>query len=222
MNDGHAHERIDEDLELVDLDPVAEDRASAERAAHEAAQCTFDGLLTFIGASPQSAPLVLDLLDRAQDWRKAAEIAEHIREILQPETAAGSEQEAEHPAEREEARPAAEAPGPVDPIRETAMAADAAALQAHRAAGRQVMAQAYEQHRVAALAAVETMIAHAQLALAVLRWDAENVPVVAGHLIQADRQLRVASHAVEARLQLSGVNGDGLGEGPIPAFSIFG
>jgi hypothetical protein len=205
MTDGQVREQVPDDLELVDVGAADDERASADRIAHDAAQCTFDGLLRLIAASPQSAPLVLDLLAQAQDWPLADKIAQHIRALLQPETPVEGKEQSEHLAGRDEARPAAEAPAPVDPIRETVVSADAAATRAAHEAGSRVIAESYEGHRILAMAAIETMIAHATVALTALRWEAENIPLVANSLIQAERQMQIAGQAVDARLQLADV-----------------
>ncbi|MBE7199226.1 MAG: hypothetical protein INR70_15700 [Parafilimonas terrae] len=105
MTDGQVREQVPDDLELVDEGAADAERASADRISHDAAQCTFDGLLCLITASPQSAPLVLDLLAQAQDWPLADKIAQHIRALLQPETHTEEKAPAEHIAEHDEAQP---------------------------------------------------------------------------------------------------------------------
>lgn len=205
MDHGQVSHQADEALDHTGTGATDEERAF-ETFVAEGAQTTLEGMMQLIIASPQSAPLVLDLLDRARDWPMAAEIAQQIRGMLKPETPAEQGQGFE-PLAMQEAPPAPEEAAPVDHIRETAVAADTAASLAAREAGRQVVAQTYESHRILAVAAIETMMAHAQLALAALKWEAENVPAVAGYLIQADRQLKIASHAVAARLELADMEG---------------
>lgn len=97
--------------------------------------------------------------------------------------------------------------GLLNAVRETVAAADEAASRASRAAGRQVMSEAYEQHRITSLASLETAIAHAQLALAAAKWEPENYAVIAQYLGQSNRCIQAASHAVEARLQLADIEG---------------
>jgi len=43
-----------------------------------------DGMTSFVQAAPQTAPLVLDLIARAQDWPMADDIAKRMRATLPP------------------------------------------------------------------------------------------------------------------------------------------
>src|SRR6185503_3031596 len=43
-----------------------------------------DGMTSFIQAAPQTAPLVLDLIAKAQDWPMADDIAKRMRATLPP------------------------------------------------------------------------------------------------------------------------------------------
>ncbi|GAA0267290.1 hypothetical protein LNAOJCKE_2995 [Methylorubrum aminovorans] len=56
-------------------------------------QAASDGINAFIQAAPQSAPLVLDILAKAQDWPMADKVAKRIRTMLPPQIQALEAQE---------------------------------------------------------------------------------------------------------------------------------
>lgn len=56
-------------------------------------QAASDGITAFIQAAPQSAPLVLDILAKAQDWPMADKLAKRIRTMLPPQIQAQEAQE---------------------------------------------------------------------------------------------------------------------------------
>lgn len=60
-------------------------------------EAALDGMLQLVGAAPQLAPLVLDLLAKAQDWPMADKIAKRIRTMLPPQIQAEEAQESGEP-----------------------------------------------------------------------------------------------------------------------------
>lgn len=77
-----------------------------------------------------------------------------------------------------------------------------ASEQAAHRAGRQVLANSYEHHRLQGVGALEALAANVQLAAATLKWDGENLTAIIHVMGQIDRLAAMAKEAVEARVQL--------------------
>ncbi|WP_455976582.1 portal protein [Methylorubrum populi] len=60
-------------------------------------QAASDGIMAFIQAAPNAAPLVLDILAKAQDWPLSDKIAKRIRTMLPPQIQAQEAQESGEP-----------------------------------------------------------------------------------------------------------------------------
>lgn len=84
-----AAERIENDVTVGAYD-VGFEMGPSYTTKREAAS---DGITAFIQAAPQSAPIVLDLLAKAQDWPMADKIAQRIRAMLPPQIQAQEAQE---------------------------------------------------------------------------------------------------------------------------------
>ena len=83
-----------------------------------------EGMTAFIQAAPQTAPLILDLVAKSQDWHLADEIAERLETVLPPEIRAQkAEKEGKPP-------PAALQPSPPDPMQQAAMQMEMAGKEA--------------------------------------------------------------------------------------------
>lgn len=99
-----------------------------------------DGMTAFIQAAPQTAPLILDLVAKAQDWHLADEIGERLETVLPPEIRALKAQKAGRPL------PQAMQPPPPDPAQQAArqmeLATREAELVAKQAEARRKQAEA--------------------------------------------------------------------------------
>jgi len=90
--DGVA-ERIEHDVTVGAYD-IGFEMGPSYTSKREAAA---DGITAFIQSAPQSAPIVLDLLAKAQDWPMADKIAKRIRTMLPPQIQAEEAQESGEP-----------------------------------------------------------------------------------------------------------------------------
>ncbi|MFC6790586.1 portal protein [Methylobacterium komagatae] len=86
-------ERIANDVTVGAYD-VAMEMGPSYTTRREAA---LDGMIQLLGAAPEVAPLVLDLLAQAQDWPLADKIAKRIRTMLPPQIQAEEAQEEGRP-----------------------------------------------------------------------------------------------------------------------------
>lgn len=86
-------DKIENDVTVGAYD-VAMEMGPSYTTRREAA---FDGMIAFVQACPQAAPLVLDLLAKAQDWPNADKIAKRIRTMLPPQIQAEEAQESGEP-----------------------------------------------------------------------------------------------------------------------------
>ncbi|GLS44373.1 portal protein [Methylobacterium brachythecii] len=77
-------------------------------------EAALDGMIALVQAAPQLAPLILDLLAKAQDWPMADKIAKRIRTMLPPQIQAEEAQESGEPMP---------APPPPSPEQQAQMAA---------------------------------------------------------------------------------------------------
>lgn len=98
-DDGAPLDKIQNDVTVGAYD-VAMEMGPSYTTRREAA---LDGMIQLVQAAPQLAPLVLDLLAKAQDWPMADKIAKRIRSQLPPQIQA------------EEAQESGEAPPPPPP-----------------------------------------------------------------------------------------------------------
>lgn len=92
-DDGTPLERIQNDVTVGAYD-VAMEMGPSYTTRREAA---LDGMIQLVQAAPQLAPLVLDLLAKAQDWPMADKIAKRIRTMLPPQIQAEEAQESGEP-----------------------------------------------------------------------------------------------------------------------------
>ena len=83
-----------------------------------------DGMTAFIQAAPQTAPLILDLVAKSQDWHLADEIAERLETQLPPEIRAAKAEKEGKPL------PQALQPPQPDPVQQQAMQMEMAAKEA--------------------------------------------------------------------------------------------
>ncbi|MCP1539000.1 portal protein [Methylorubrum extorquens] len=91
--DGQPLDKIQNDVTVGAYD-VAMDMGPSYTTGREAA---LDGMLQLVAAAPNLAPLVLDLLAKAQDWPMADKIAKRIRTMLPPQIQAQEAQESGEP-----------------------------------------------------------------------------------------------------------------------------
>ncbi|MBA9067174.1 hypothetical protein FHR71_000904 [Methylobacterium sp. RAS18] len=92
-DDGQPLDKIQNDVTVGAYD-VAMEMGPSYTTRREAA---LDGMLQLVGAAPQLAPLVLDLLAKAQDWPMADKIAKRIRTMLPPQIQAQEAEESGEP-----------------------------------------------------------------------------------------------------------------------------
>lgn len=85
-----------------------------------------DGMTAFIQAAPQTAPLILDLVAKSQDWHLADEIAERLETVLPPEIRAAKAEKEGKPL------PQALQPPPPDPAQQQAMQWEMEAKEAEK------------------------------------------------------------------------------------------
>lgn len=101
-DEGEPLAKIENDVTVGAYD-VAMEMGPSYTTRREAA---LDGMIQLVQAAPQLAPLVLDLLAKAQDWPMADKIAKRIRTMLPPQI------QAEEAEESGEAPPATMPPSP--------------------------------------------------------------------------------------------------------------
>ena len=92
-DDGQPLDKIRNDVTVGAYD-VAMEMGPSYTTRREAA---LDGMIQLVQAAPQVAPLVLDLLAKAQDWPMADKIAKRIRTMLPPQIQAQEAQESGEP-----------------------------------------------------------------------------------------------------------------------------
>ncbi|MBB2959850.1 portal protein [Methylobacterium sp. R2-1] len=92
-DDGQPLDKIQNDVTVGAYD-VAMEMGPSYTTRREAA---LDGMIQLVQAAPQLAPLVLDLLAKAQDWPMADKIAKRIRTMLPPQIQAQEAQESGEP-----------------------------------------------------------------------------------------------------------------------------
>jgi hypothetical protein len=107
--DGVA-EKIENDVTVGAYD-VSFEMGPSYTTKREAA---FDGMIAFVQAAPQAAPLIMDLLAKMQDWPMADKVAKRIRTMLPPQIQAEEAQEEGKPPPP---------PPPPSPEQQAAMAA---------------------------------------------------------------------------------------------------
>ena len=88
VEDGVA-EKIENDVTVGAYD-VSFEMGPSYTTKREAA---FDGMIAFVQAAPQAAPLIIDLLAKMQDWPMADKVAKRIRSMLPPQIQAEEAQE---------------------------------------------------------------------------------------------------------------------------------
>lgn len=88
-DEGQPLDKIQNDVTVGAYD-VAMEMGPSYTTRREAA---LDGMIQLVQAAPQLAPLVLDLLAKAQDWPMADKIAKRIRTMLPPQIQAQEAQE---------------------------------------------------------------------------------------------------------------------------------
>ncbi|MEN3229191.1 portal protein [Methylorubrum rhodesianum] len=88
-DDGQPLDKVQNDVTVGAYD-VAMEMGPSYTTRREAA---LDGMIQLVQAAPQLAPLVLDLLAKAQDWPMADKIAKRIRTMLPPQIQAQEAQE---------------------------------------------------------------------------------------------------------------------------------
>lgn len=126
--DAEAIQRILNDVTVGSYDVVVEMGPSYNTRREEAR----DGMIAFLQAAPQAAPLVLDLIAKMQDWPLADDVRERLETLLPPEVKAKQ-------AEKRGEPPPAEPPNP---------AAEAAAMQARQEAEAAAAKQAVEMEKL--------------------------------------------------------------------------
>ncbi|BAQ43979.1 portal protein [Methylobacterium aquaticum] len=109
LADDDVAERIQNDVTVGAYD-VAMEMGPSYTTRREAA---LDGMIQLVQAAPQLAPMILDLLAKAQDWPMADKIAKRIRTMLPPQIQAEEAQESGEPPP---------APPPPSPQEQAAMA----------------------------------------------------------------------------------------------------
>ncbi|MEN3208637.1 portal protein [Methylorubrum populi] len=92
-DDGQPLDKIQNDVTVGAYD-VAMEMGPSYTTRREAA---LDGMISLVQAAPDVAPLVLDLLAKAQDWPMADKIAKRIRTMLPPQIQAQEAQESGEP-----------------------------------------------------------------------------------------------------------------------------
>lgn len=92
-DDGQPLDKIQNDVTVGAYD-VAMEMGPSYTTRREAA---LDGMIQLVQAAPQLAPLVLDLLAKAQDWPMADKIAKRIRTMLPPQIQAQEAEESGEP-----------------------------------------------------------------------------------------------------------------------------
>ncbi|MEZ0171034.1 portal protein [Microvirga sp. TS319] len=95
-----------------------------------------DGMTAFIQSAPGAAPLILDLIAKAQDWPNATEIAERLEVMLPPPVKALKAEKEGKPLPPEMQPPQ---PGPMDELELQAKQAD---VEAKKAQARKAIAEA--------------------------------------------------------------------------------
>ncbi len=83
-----------------------------------------DGMTAFIQAAPQTAPLILDLVAKSQDWHLADEISERLETVLPPEIRAAKAEKEGKPL------PQSLQPPQPDPMQQQAMQMEMATKEA--------------------------------------------------------------------------------------------
>jgi hypothetical protein len=174
---------FDHDITVGSYDVVAMVGPSYSTKREEAKE----GMIAFIQAAPESAPLVLDLVAKAQDWPMADDFAKRLRTILPPKVLQAEEMEKQGaPAEQIQAMMAQQEQPPPDP---KVMQAQAGIELDHQ----RVQLAAQKQRGDAELAMrkleIDAEIAHRKI---------EADVAMAREKMQADMALR--SHETESRL----------------------
>lgn len=98
-------EAVENDVTVGAYD-VAMEMGASYTTRREAA---LDGMISLVQAAPDVAPLVLDLLAKAQDWPMADKIAKRIRTMLPPQIQAEEAQESGEPMPAQQPNPAQQA-----------------------------------------------------------------------------------------------------------------
>lgn len=148
-----------------------------------------DGMTAFIQAAPQTAPLILDLVAKAQDWHLADEIGERLETVLPPEIRALKAQKAGRPL------PQAMQPPPPDPAQQAARQMELATREAEL-----VAKQAEARRKQAEAGKAELALEAAQVAQMLGRGAGEQVAEP-----QADPALAGMAQAI---VELQGVVGE--------------
>lgn len=134
-----------------------------------------DGMTAFIQAAPQTAPLILDLVAKAQDWHLADEIGERLETVLPPEIRALKAQKEGRPL------PQQMQPPPPDPMqaaaRQMELATREAELVGKQAEARRKQAEAGKAELALEAAMVAQMLARGAAERAA---DAQPDPALAG------------------------------------------
>lgn len=168
-----------------------------------------DGMTAFIQAAPQTAPLILDLVAKAQDWHLADEIGERLETVLPPEIRALKAQKAGQPL------PQQMQPPPPDPMQAAARQMELAAREAEL-----VAKQAEARRKQAEAGKAELALEAAMAAQMVARGPAEQAaepqpdPGLAG-MAQAIVELQGVVGEIVQALQVGAVppgEGQGFGE----------
>lgn len=118
-----------------------------------------DGMTAFIQAAPQTAPLILDLVAKSQDWHLADEIAERLETVLPPEIRAAKAEKEGKPL------PQALQPPQPNPAQQAAMQMEMAAKEAE-VVGKQ--ADARKKEAEAGKAVIELQTLQAQIGAALV------------------------------------------------------
>ncbi len=178
------------DMSAGAYDVVAEMGPSYTTKREEARE----GMIAFLQAAPDAAPLVLDLVARAQDWPMADKFASRLRSMVPPQVAK-AEQLQEQGVPDEQIQEMMSQPGPPDPAQQAQQAEMAAKAQTAEL-GMKVAESKAMQAEADARAAVENLQTQEQTA-----WAKVNEEIAIMHK-KADAQIDIDRQKAQAQVEI--------------------